>query len=58
MSIALPGKKIQALVIIIVGIFLAYFISTFNVSSWFGFMNPSSEKAVSSLEAASLSDVD
>ncbi len=35
MSLPLPGKKVQALIIIVTGIFLAYFISVLNVGTWF-----------------------
>jgi hypothetical protein len=36
MSFALPSKKIQALIIIVLALFIAYFLSTSNVGSWFG----------------------
>jgi hypothetical protein len=60
MSFALPGKKVQALIIIVVGIFLAYFISTFNIPSWF--KDASSDKSAISSELTlgneSISNID
>jgi hypothetical protein len=35
MAIALPSKKIQALIIVVAALFLAYLVSTLNVRSWF-----------------------
>jgi hypothetical protein len=59
MSLALPGKKVQALIIIVIGIFLAYFISTLNISSWFKDKNSDNDSAKSlSLEAVSISNID
>lgn len=60
MSISLPSKKIQALIIIIVGVFLAYFVSTSSIASWFGGLVNSKDDAyiASSLEASSISDID
>lgn len=60
MSFALPGKKVQALIIIVVGIFLAYFISTLNIPSWFKDAN-SDKSAISSeltLGNESISNID
>jgi hypothetical protein len=60
MSFALPGKKVQALIIIVVGIFLAYFISTLNIPSWF--KDASSDKSAISSELTlgneSISNID
>ena len=59
MSFALPGKKVQALIIVVVGIFLAYFISTLNIPSWFKDANSDNDSAKSlSLEAVSISNID
>jgi hypothetical protein len=59
MSLALPGKKVQALIIIVIGIFLAYFISTLNIPSWFKDKNSDNDSAKSlSLEAVSISNID
>ena len=59
MPLALPGKKVQALIIVVVGIFLAYFISTLNIPSWFKDANSDNDSAKSlSLEAVSISNID
>jgi hypothetical protein len=59
MSFALPGKKVQALIIIVGGLFLAYFISTLNIPSWFKNSNSDNDSLKSlSLEATSISNID
>ncbi len=60
MSLPLPGKKVQALIIIITGTFLAYFISIFNVGTWFHSLSASVGKAAytSSLDAVSSESID
>lgn len=54
MSIALPSKKIKALIIIVAGIFFAYFISTWNIASWFR----SESTTTLSLEAQTLGTIE
>jgi hypothetical protein len=46
MAIALPSKKIQALIIIVLALFVAYIVSTLNVRSWFTSLTASAGKAV------------
>lgn len=65
MSFTLPGKKIQALIIVVVGIFFAYFISTSSIASWFGSfisskkdIHKDSSLEAPSLEASSISNID
>lgn len=56
MSFTLPSKKIQALIIIVVGIFLAYLVSTLNAGSWFA--KETIQPSTLALEAAVVSSVD
>lgn len=56
MAIALPSKKIQALIIIVLALFFAYFVSTLNVRSWFSSLFASSDKI--SYNSTSLEPVD
>jgi len=58
MAIALPSKKIQALIIIVVGIFLAYFISLLNIGSWFRSTTASALEPIIAVSSPIQSDID
>ena len=46
MALSLPSKKIRALIIVVLAIFIAYFVSTLNVRSWFQSVGAKVGKAV------------
>ena len=58
MSITLPSKKIQALIIIVSSLFVAYIVSVLDVRAWFGSITANAGKAVyhSPLEVTSGGD--
>lgn len=60
MHLSLPGKKVQALIIVIVGIFIAYFISTSSISTWFHstFLEKTEAPLASSLENTTISNIE
>ncbi len=62
MALSLPSKKIQALIIIVVGMFVAYFVSVSGVGLWMHSMiasdNSASYRATSTLQASAIGSID